>query len=109
MQQTEFEGRWREVGHVVLGELVWLEPGKTGLRTHTATVAGKPVATIRAQLFKRGFTVSMHGWVWVNSLDGSAAETLKIGEVVVKGFATLRAAKQAVKYAFERLPESVDK
>lgn len=104
MKQREFEGRWRETGHVTPGSLVWLDPGEFGLRTHTATVAGKPVATIRTQLFKRGFTVSVPGWVWAKSLDGSAAEKLRIGETPVKGFASLQAAKQAVEYAVEHLP-----
>lgn len=104
MQQSEFEGRWREIGHVTPGSLVWLDPGKSGLRTHTATVAGKPVATIRTQLFNRGFTVSLPGWVWAKSLDGSVAQKLRIGETAVKGFTSLQAAKQAVEYAVERLP-----
>jgi len=106
MQQREFEGRWREAGHVALGDVVWLHPGEYGLRTHTASVAGKPVATIRKQLFGRGFTVNVPGWVWAKSLDGSAAEKLGIGETAVKGFTSLRAAKQAVKYAIERLPNA---
>ncbi|MGK5033169.1 hypothetical protein [Janthinobacterium sp. MDT1-19] len=109
MQLTEFEGRWAEVGRVLSGELAWLDPGESGLRTHTATVAGKAVATIRTQLFGRGFTVNVPGWVWAKSLDGSAAEKLRIGEVEVKGFTTLREAKQAVKYAIKCLPDPAGK
>jgi|GEM_PF-6229131 len=109
MQQTEFEGRWRELGQVLVGELAWLDPGESGLRTHTATLAGKVVATIRAQPFKRGFIVNVPGWVWEKSLDASAAEKLRIGEVAVKGFTTLRDAKQAVKYAIKCLPGSAGK
>jgi hypothetical protein len=109
MMISEFDGRWREPRVVPCDELVWLDPGETGLRTHTATVAGKPVATIRTQLFKRGFTVSVPGWVWAKSLDGSGAERLGIGETDVKGFTSLRAAKQAVKFAIDRLPDSVGK
>lgn len=109
MQQSEFVGRWKETGHVIYGDLVWLDPGESGLRTHTATIAGKPVATIRTQLFKRGFTVNVPGWVWAKSLDASAAEKLRVGEVEVKGFTTLRDARQAVKYAIECLPDSAGK
>jgi len=64
MQQSEFEGRWKKPGHIALGDLVWIDPGKSGLRTDTATVAGKPVATIHTQLFKRGFAGKVPGWLY---------------------------------------------
>ncbi|MFC6523108.1 hypothetical protein ACFQAT_28490 [Undibacterium arcticum] len=44
---TDFEGRWREPQGTPHGELVWLQPGKAGLQTHVATIAGKVVATAR--------------------------------------------------------------
>lgn len=109
MQQNELEGRWREPGHLITGDLTGLDPGKFGPRTHTAIVVGNPVATIRAQLFGRGFTVNVPSWVWAKSLDGSAAEKLGIGETALKSFTSLQTAKQAVKYAVERLPNPAGK
>lgn len=62
MHVTEFQGRWEDLpARIPDGELSWLAPAKAGLQTHTATVAGKPVAAIRTQLFKRGFTVTVPG------------------------------------------------
>lgn len=67
------------------------------------------MATIRTLLFKRGFTVTIPGWVWTKPGDGSDAEKLRVGEAEVKGFISLQAAQQAVKFAIGRLPDSAGK
>lgn len=107
MDLTEFEGRWKEPQGTPKGELVWLPPAKGGLKTHVATVDGKPVATIRTHHNVKGYSVRVTGWVWSKPLSGSVAEKIAVRETEVKGFTDLRSARQAVKYALVRLPECV--
>lgn len=109
MDMSTFEGRWREpeAQGALRGDLVWLKPGKGGLQTHVATVAGQQVATLRKHLYERGYSVRIAGWLWMNPAVESVAAGIGAGEVEVKGFADLRKAKKAVKYALDRLPTLV--
>lgn len=106
MDFSTFEGRWKEpeAQSVLRGDLVWIKPGQGGLQTHVATVAGHQVATLRKHLHERGYSVRIAGWSWTKPAPESVAARIGIGELEVKGFADLRTAKKAVKYAMERLP-----
>lgn len=97
-------GVWEDNAQRVIpqGSLEWRSIPR---RVYTASVGGKPLATIRRALYQKVWIASMPGFLWdVQGERGSSTTNfLKIKTSPVRGFPSSAEARSAVEEAYRAL------